>query len=300
MEPKNKIWLVYLLNITFVAFFLADITNLILGDRLEASASLLSKDKEPFTPVISFPVDSRQASLIIEGNLFNSKLRGKKEEPFAALPPEPVPDLQARFRLIGTVDGSPDSTFAIIEDLVSKEQSLYHLNERIMKNVRITEIRRNRVRLAYNGGSELLQIQLDEERSATPPPAALPSPLTNSQNTGNVPQGIRQLASNQWVLDRQEVSHNLDNLNQLLTQARVIPNFTDGKPDGFRLFAIIPESFYEKIGLKNGDVLQRVNGVEIKDPESFLKVFQHLKDEDQIHIDLMRNSQKETMNYEIR
>ncbi len=299
MILKNKIWLVYLLNITFVSFFLADITNLILGDRLEASASLLSKGKEPFTPVILSPEDSRQASLIIEGNLFNSKLRGKKEELVAALPPEPVPDLQARFRLIGTVEGSSESTFAIIEDLVSKEQSLYHLNESIMKNVRIAEIRRNKVRLAYNGGSELLQIQLDEERAATPP-SVLPSPLTNSQNTGSGPQGVRQLASNRWVLDRQEVSHNLDNLNQLLTQARVIPNFTDGKPDGFRLFAIVPESFYEKIGLKNGDVLEKVNGVEIKDPESFLKVFQHLKDENQIHLDLMRNSQKETMNYEIR
>ncbi|HXC61715.1 MAG TPA: type II secretion system protein GspC, partial [Nitrospiria bacterium] len=61
-----------------------------------------------------------------------------------------------------------------------------------------------------------------------------------------------------------------------------------------------PQSFYEKIGLQNGDVLQQVNGVEIKDPQSFLAVFQQLKEENNFSLDLMRNSSKETFQYDIR
>ena len=303
MELKNKNWLIYLSSVTIASFLLADITTLFLGSKLEASASLLPNEKKSLPLVLTHHFDAQQTLAIVEGNIFNSKLRGKKEEAAPAAPlPDPVPNLQTRFRLIGTSEGDPEDSFAILEDLISKEQNLYHLNDQVLNpQVRIAQIKRNQIKLAYAGGTTLLQLQLDEERATQPETA--PIPLLNGQPGANPTlshQGIRQTTPNRWVLDRQEVSHNLDNLNQLLTQARVIPNFSDGKPDGFRVFAIIPDSFYEKIGLKNGDVLERVNGIEIKDPESFFKVFQHLKDENKITLDLVRNSQKETMDYEIR
>lgn len=298
MGSINKNWFIYLSSITVISFLLADMTSLVLGSKLEASASLLPKGSPVNPPAVSLPL-SEQTTLIIEGNIFNSKLRGKKEALAVSVPlSPPVPNLQARFRLVGTSEGPPEVSFAIIEDLQSKEQVFYHLNDRLLDKVRLAQIQRNQVRLAYAGGSETLHLQLDEERSAVPPP--LGSAPGSASSLGGDQPGIRQLASNRWVLDRHEVEHNLDNLNQLMTQARVIPNFSDGKPDGFRVFAIAPDSFYEKIGLKNGDILERVNGIEIKDPESFLKVFQHLKDENSINLDVVRNSQKETMSYEIR
>jgi len=112
--------------------------------------------------------------------------------------------------------------------------------------------------------------------------------------------GIRQVQPNRWVLDKQEVNAALGNLSQLLTKARVVPNFTDGKPDGFKIFSIAPDSLYAKIGLQNGDVLQQINGVEVKDPENFMRVFQQLRDETHIALDFVRNSQRESYTYEIR
>jgi type II secretion system protein C len=294
----NKNWLIYLSSATLISFLLADVTNLVLGSKLEASASLLPKAVQDNSRPLSTVTGSEAITLIVEGNIFNSKLRGKKEIQTTSIVSNApaVPNLQARFRLIGTSEGAPDISFAVIEDLQSKEQIFYHLNDRLIDQVRIDQIQRNQVRLAYAGGNDILRLQLDEERSATPSPS---EPLV-AKNPNEEQRGIRKLASNRWVLDRHEVEHNLDNLNQLMTQARVIPNFSDGKPDGFKVFAIVPDSFYEKIGLQNGDVLERVNGIEISDPESFLKVFQHLKDENNISVDVVRNSQKETMSYEIQ
>jgi len=102
------------------------------------------------------------------------------------------------------------------------------------------------------------------------------------------------------VIDRREIENAVDNLPQLMAKARLIPNINDGKPDGFRIFAIMEGSLYAKIGLQNGDILHRVNGVDVKDPQNLLKVFEQLKDESAIVVDLVRNNQKETFNYEIR
>jgi general secretion pathway protein C len=293
-------WVVPFIAVTLISFLLADITNLLLGSKLEASASLIPKagqDVVRLNPLLSAGNDT---NLIVEGNIFNAKLRGKKEEqksPAAAAQPiAQQMNLALRYRLVGTSEGSPENSFAVIEDLQSREQTFYHLNDHLAGNpAQIARIRRNEVQLAYAGGSETLRIQLEEEKTALPPP-----PPAGNPNPAADAKGIRQLGSNKWVLDRNEVAHHLDNLNQLMTQARVVPNFSDGKPDGFRMFAIVPDSFYDQIGLKNGDILERVNGIEIKDPESFLSVFQRLKDENNINVDVIRNAQKETMSYEIR
>ena len=79
-----------------------------------------------------------------------------------------------------------------------------------------------------------------------------------------------------------------------------MPFFQDGKTVGFRVFAIKPGSVFEKIGLQNGDVVQRVNGVELTDPTKAISLFTELQNEGHIALDLQRNSQSKSFSYEIR
>jgi general secretion pathway protein C len=74
----------------------------------------------------------------------------------------------------------------------------------------------------------------------------------------------------------------------------------NGALSGFRIDYIAPASFYEKIGIQYGDVLQRVNGVEIRDPGTMLNLFQQLKNERTVKLDLVRNNQHSTVTYELR
>ncbi len=81
----------------------------------------------------------------------------------------------------------------------------------------------------------------------------------------------------------------------------MVPNLgPDGKNNGFRVVSISPSSFYEKIGLRNGDILQRINGIDVRDPATFMQIFTQLKEESSISLDLMRNNRKESFTYEIR
>ncbi len=86
----------------------------------------------------------------------------------------------------------------------------------------------------------------------------------------------------------------------MLTQAQAVPHLTDGKLDGFRLYSVMPLGFFDKIGLQTNDVLQRINGVELRDPGMLLTLFQQLRNERTIRVDVVRNDQRQTLAYEIR
>ena len=98
-------------------------------------------------------------------------------------------------------------------------------------------------------------------------------------------------------MDQQAVAASTENLSQILSQARALPYMEQGKTVGFRISEIAPGSLYERIGLQNGDVIQRINSQDVDDPGKF---FQGLKEEKSISIDLMRGGQRQTLNYEIR
>jgi general secretion pathway protein C len=111
---------------------------------------------------------------------------------------------------------------------------------------------------------------------------------------------VKQVSDSEFVIDEEEVESALGNINQLLTQIRVVPNFQDGKADGFKVFAIKPQSIFAKIGLKNGDVIRKVNDQDITSPEKAFGVFQELRNEKNLTVEISRRGQNQSLNYEIR
>jgi general secretion pathway protein C len=84
------------------------------------------------------------------------------------------------------------------------------------------------------------------------------------------------------------------------TQARIVPSFQNGKPNGFKLFSIRPGSLYSKIGIQNGDVIQKINGYEMNDPAKAFDIYSKLKDSSAITVDIVRRGRTQTMTYNIR
>ena len=48
------------------------------------------------------------------------------------------------------------------------------------------------------------------------------------------------------------------------------------------------------------DIIQRVNDVELTSPEKMYTIFQNLKDEKRMTVDILRQGRKNTLTYEIR
>jgi general secretion pathway protein C len=201
----------------------------------------------------------------------------------------------AKIRLIGVVMGEQRGVFAIVEEQTSKNQALYRLHDRIPDLGEVTDIQRNSIVIRQGNLEELVGLSLPDKPFAPGNSASTPpSPALSASRTPAASPLLKQ------VVDRREVEQAMNDLPKLMTQARAVPNMVNGAINGFRLDYIAPSSFYEKIGVQTGDVLQRVNGVDIRDPGTILSLLQQLKNEEVVKLDIIRNNQRSTVTYELR
>ena len=64
--------------------------------------------------------------------------------------------------------------------------------------------------------------------------------------------------------------------------------------------AMISVVVLPKIGIQNGDVIQKINGYEMNDPAKAFDIYSKLKDSSSITVDLVRRGKTQTMTYNIR
>jgi len=198
-------------------------------------------------------------------------------------PPPPKPVAVTPFGLVGTFVAAGQAPYAIIEDQKKKVQDVFEKNDAVFGEAKLVAIYADRVELERNGQKETLV--LDDMLTSSRPEAK---------------DGIASLDENEYIVDEAELDKALENLPLLLTQARAVPYFSDGQAVGLRLFAIKSGSLYEKIGLKNGDVLKSVNGNSMADLSQAMQLFEKLKSERSISLTVERNREEKEFKYQIR
>jgi general secretion pathway protein C len=110
---------------------------------------------------------------------------------------------------------------------------------------------------------------------------------------------VKQLTENQYVVSKATINDNLSDLSKLATQARIVPSFKNGVANGFKLFSIVPDSLYAKIGVQNGDVIRRINGYEMNSPDKALEIYSKLRDANRIEIEIERRGETLRKSYSI-
>ena len=106
--------------------------------------------------------------------------------------------------------------------------------------------------------------------------------------------GIKQISDDKWLIEKKMLDELLEDPAALINQARVVP-----QKDGLRFFGIRPSSIFFKIGLRNGDIVHKINEVELNDVQNALNLFGQLKDESEFSIDFSRRGSKYSYAYSI-
>jgi general secretion pathway protein C len=277
-----------LLLLAMMAFFGARIASTLVAGRLAAPTLRLATSAAPVIAPASIEAESAYA-LITERDVFNAVKRAGPDPGVATT----FKHTDLNLKLWGTaLAHDPAQSFAIIEDQAARRQALYRVGDTILDVAILARVEWDRVVLTRDGAEEMLEIS-SARASGKDGAAAGAAPAAGGER-------IRKTADNKFVIDRRELEQTVANINEVFTQARAVPFFQDGKTIGFRVFAIKPGSVFEKIGLQNGDVVQRVNGVELTDPTKAISLFTELQNEGHIAVDLQRNKQTKNFSYEIR
>jgi general secretion pathway protein C len=274
-EEKTIYTLALVAFLTVSAYFLADTIDAMIGRSLSA-APMYTSPAEGSRSVLKPRRELSDYSSILERGLFGEG-KGPSSGPAAAE--------STSYKLIGTVEGAAFSG-AVLEDTTG--QAFYRTNEKLPDGSAIVKVMRDKVTLKRSDGVSVNLELVDDTK------------IVNMKPNAAGMDSVKKLSSGKFMVDQKEVLASTENMNQILTQARAVPFQEQGKTVGFKISEIVPGSIYEKIGLVNGDVIQRVNSQDVDDPAKFFQLYQGLRNERNITIDLIRSGQHTTLNYEIR
>jgi general secretion pathway protein C len=214
------------------------------------------------------------------------------------------------FVLVGTiVSSSPAARRAILWANGMKEPKAFRETEEVEPGAFLSSVERDKVWLTRGSEREMLEILPVGSKTRAPisPPvaglkSAAPGP-PQAAEASSPPAGdirVERLADNRFSIDEAGVTQLTTNINQYMTQVRLIPFFEGNKSAGYRIAAIRPGTTFEQLGFQGGDVLQQVNGLDVSSPEKLYTIFQNLKDEKKVSVNILRQGQKNTLTYEIR
>ncbi len=282
-------WIADILVLSLIVYFGVDAFMTVLNSRLaptpamhEQAVKLSEKPAAAARPLEDY-------AIITERNLFGGTSQGLAE----ASPEEivlddmPVALKSLGLKLVGTVVANkPEESSAIIEDQSTRKQEVYQEGDRV-KQALIKRILRHNVVINTGRRDEVLTMVPEESTGKT----RAPERATRARRRPAAGSSIR--------LDREELESQMANLNELMQQVRIRPFMEGKRPAGFLVSNIKPGSLFSKMGLRNGDVIQGVNGEAITTPDQAIELYESLMEGGEIALEIKRGRRKQNLRYEI-
>lgn len=280
-----------LLIIVMLARIIADVATYKLGRiGLEPSKGKASQSITRQQP----PADLKASTPILEKGLFGPATRGTLVAIAPTAHKNTAPTVaQSDLILLGTATGSLRESFILVRRTSTNEERVFRLGERVFDLGSLQTIRKETA--VIKNGSQLITLQTPQapaESNKQPQATPVARPVLQGVFT---PSGAAT-----GIIDQRALHAALDNIGQTMSDARLLPSLKDGKVEGFRISEVRPQGVFAALGLKNGDVLMKINEFPIDSPEKAIQSFMTLKGQNRIKLDLMRDGAPSTLTYDIR
>ncbi len=191
---------------------------------------------------------------------------------------------------------------SLVEDVFLQEVSANNLAafeqpyNRLVGVAVINRIEPNRVYIFNEEQSRYEYLVFDDNKKMDFP---IIKPVSKAPATINIGKNIRKIGTNSYEIEQNELDDALSNLSRIVTQARVVPAFENGQTVGFKIFSIRANSIFQKLGLKNGDIIKQINGYSLNSPNKALELYQKLKLSKSFTMDLKHRGQAMTLHYSV-
>lgn len=168
----------------------------------------------------------------------------------------------------------------------------------------IRRIEENRVYFYNQDRRAYEYVSLEDAKNVPAPTLSKPIASGFGEGVGDIGKignSVKETSTNNYDIGQNDLDDALGNLSQISMQARAVPAFDDkGRPIGFKMVSIQPDSVFTKIGLKVNDIITRINGYELNSPDKALEVYQKLRTARNFNIDLKRGDSAITKSYTVR
>lgn len=224
-------------------------------------------------------IDERQ---IADWHMFG--VAGKAATEVKKASPVDAPETRLNLTLMGVFSSEDEkSSRAIVADPKGKEKH-YSVGDSVPGGASLSQIHADRIILERNGRFETLKLP----KKVT---TATGSRQVSHRNSSVVPANNTRQAET-FTKYRDEIKRNPA---AFLNYVRATPARQNGKFIGFRLQAGKQRGAMQELGLKPGDIVTAINGVEIDSPAKGMKAMQSLGEGDNVNVTLLRDGQETSL-----
>ncbi len=266
---------VNILLVVWVAWLLAQLTwQLVPGGAGGASAKQAPAVMAAVQPKQT-RIDARQ---IVQMHLFG--VANKAPKKVAKVAPVNAPETRLKLKLSGLfASGDQNTSLAIIADPGGKENH-YAVGDPLPGGAKLSEIRVDRIILQRNGSFETLRLPKKRTKGAKVPTRSSGARINKRQQASAFKKYRNEIKKNPAVF---------------LTYVRATPARKNGKFVGFRLQAGAKPAAMAELGLKPGDIVTALNGIQIDSPANGMKALQALGKGDNVSVTILRGGDEQML-----
>jgi general secretion pathway protein C len=300
---KRYFWIIGVVAVILCAVFAAKAT----AAMIEASFLGDPKHGPKITPMAraetsSKPTRTKDGAQLATRNVFCSECT-----PAVAatnVDPNSIAITGLPLQLLATnVGATQEQSYATIINTDSQRQGAFTVGERMPgASGDIKAIHYKFVDFENNGRIERLVLQGASVPTAPTTVAAAPSDNDDNKDDiqASIDNGIKKIDDTHYEIDKSLVDKVLLNPMAVVKGARVVPAMKNGKPEGFKMYAIRPTSAFAKLGLTNGDTLTSINGFELNSADKALEVYTKLREANSLELEVTRRGKPLTLKYSIK
>ena len=235
---------------------------------------------------------------------------GEEEGPLDAGAGDEFEEAEMDAQLLGTMVAKvPDDSLALVKE--GQNMKLVRLGMTIAETATVLAVRPKYIVVKKDGKIQILKLGAEAKKGAGTDkkrgkgkfanvPGKVSTHPKKASGPNNYKEWIKRTAANEYQIDRTMLNEELNDLTKLGSQARVVPNYKGGKYEGFKLIGVRPNSLYRAIGIRSGDVVKSVNGQELNSPNKAIKLFDELRSESKISVELERGGRTTALHYEVK
>ncbi|MCB1837051.1 MAG: hypothetical protein KDH99_05470 [Alcanivoracaceae bacterium] len=234
-------------------------------------------------PVLDAGSAQRDASGVTPEQLAQWQLFGPIDAaPMTASGPVDAPETRLRLELLGVFENADREKASAIIAEQGKDAELYHAGDKLPGNATLEEVYGDRVILLRLGQREALRLKESELGAGA-------VAQTSTARTYRQPPSVPEPEVDQGV----DASDLGQQRNMIISRLGLSP----APQGGYEIGPSAPAQVLDIVGLKPGDVLVSVNGVEVGSEEADVAALQEFQNTGAASIVVQRGEQRFTVNY---